>query len=366
MSTSSSDSHIWTVILAGGVGSRFWPVSTPSRPKQILPLASEQPLIRDTVERILPLVPAERLRILTGAHLAEPILGAVPGLEHGNFLLEPRAAGTAPVLAWAAAELERRDPDAVMVSLHADHVIHPAEAFRQLIADAAELAVEHGRLFTIGAVPTRPETGYGYIRLGDALGEAARERGEAPRPDRAVGYRVAKFVEKPGRATAEEYLASGEYLWNTGLFVWRAADLLDQLERHTPELAELIPVLREGGTEEFFRRAPTLSIDEGLLERSDRVGVVRATFEWDDVGAWDAVYRTRPADAQGNVVLGEAYAVESRGTALYADDGPIVAFGVEDLIVVRTAGVTFVAHRDRAPELKRMLEQLPEGLRTLD
>lgn len=342
------------------MGSRFWPASTPARPKQILPLASEQPLIRDTVERILPLVPRERLRILTGAHLADPILRAVPGLEPGNFLLEPRAAGTAPVLAWAAAELERRDPDAVMVSLHADHVIHPAAAFRQLIADAAELAVEHRRLFTIGANPTRPETGYGYIRLGAPL--AAGE----PREGRAAGYGVARFVEKPDRATAAEYLASGEYLWNTGLFVWRAADLLDQLERHTPELAELIPVLREGGTEEFFRRAPTLSIDEGLLERSDRVGVVKATFDWDDVGAWDALYRTRPADARGNVALGEAYAVESRGTALYADDGPIVAFGVEDLIVVRTAGVTFVAHRDRAPELKSLLGQLPEELRTLD
>ena len=346
------------MILAGGVGSRFWPVSTPGRPKQILPLASEQPLIRDTVERILPLVPQDRLRILTGAHLADPILHAVPGLEPGNFLLEPRAAGTAPVLAWAAAELERRDPDAVMVSLHADHVIHPAAAFRQLVADAAELAVEHGRLFTIGANPTRAETGYGYIRLGAPLA------GDGP--GRAAGYEVARFVEKPDRATAGEYLASGEYLWNTGLFVWRAADLLDQLERHTPELAELIPVLREGGTEEFFRRAPTLSIDEGLLERSDRVGVVKATFDWDDVGAWDALYRTRPADAQGNVTLGEAYAVESRGTALYADDGPIVAFGVEDLIVVRTAGVTFVAHRDRAPELKSLLAQLPEELRTLD
>ncbi|HEX2189109.1 MAG TPA: sugar phosphate nucleotidyltransferase [Longimicrobiaceae bacterium] len=359
-STSSSDAHLWTVILAGGVGSRFWPVSTPARPKQILPLASEQPLIRDTVERILPLVPQDRLRILTGAHLAEPILRAVPGLEPGNFLLEPRAAGTAPVLAWAAAELERRDPDAVMVSLHADHVIHPAERFRQLIADAAELAAEHGRLFTIGAVPGRPETGYGYIRLGGALAER-----EPPREGRATGYEVAEFVEKPDRATAERYLESGEYLWNTGLFVWRAADLLDQLERHTPELAELVPILREGGTEEFFSRAATLSIDEGLLERSDRVGVVRATFDWDDVGAWDAVYRTRPADEHGNVTLGEAYPVESRGTALYADDGPIVAFGVEDLIVVRTAGVTFVAHRDRAPELKSLLAQLPEGLRTL-
>lgn len=357
--------NLWTVILAGGVGSRFWPVSTPARPKQILPLASDQPLIRDTVDRILPLVPQDRLRILTGAHLADPILRAVPGLEPGNFLLEPRAAGTAPVLAWAAAELERRDPDAVMVSLHADHVIHPAESFRRLLADAADLAVGHGRLFTIGANPTRAETGYGYIRLGLPLEEAGEEREETRGPGRARAYRVDRFVEKPDRATAEAYVASGEYLWNTGLFVWRAADLLDQLERHTPELAELIPILREGGTEEFFRRAPTLSIDEGLLERSDRVSVVKATFDWDDVGAWDAVYRTRPADAEGNVTLGEAYAVESRGTALYSDGGPIVAFGVEDLIVVRTAEMTFVTRRDRAPELKSLLDQLPEGLRTL-
>jgi len=348
------------------VGSRFWPASTPSRPKQILPLASENPLIADTVERILPLVPRERLRILTGAHLADPVLGVVPGLGPGNLLLEPRALGTAPVLAWAAAELERRDPDAVMISLHADHVIDPPEGFRALLADAAELAVQYGRLFTIGAVPTRPETGYGYIRVGRPLTEAEPGRMETPPPGGTPGYEVAKFVEKPQRDVAEEYLASGEYLWNTGLFVWRAADLLDQLERHTPELAELIPVLREGGTEEFFRRAPTLSIDEGLLERSDRVGVVRATFDWDDVGAWDALYRTRHADERGNVSIGEAYAVESAGTALYADDGPIVAFGVEDLIVVRTAGVTFVARRDRAPDLKTLLAHLPERLRTLD
>lgn len=347
------------MILAGGIGSRFWPASTPARPKQLLPLASERPLIEDTVSRILPLIPQERLRILTGHHLAAPILGALPLLEPGNLLLEPRAAGTAPVLAWAAAELERRDPDAVMVSLHADHVIHPPEAFRALIARAAELAVSHRRLFTIGAVPTRPETGYGYIRLGAELPREPGDAGEA-------GFEVARFVEKPDRDTAGEYLASGEYLWNTGLFVWRAADLLDQMERHTPELAELVPVLREGGTEEFFRRAPTLSVDEGLLERSDRVGVVRATFAWDDVGAWDAVARTRPADADGNVTLGDAHAVECRGTTLYADGGPVVAFGVEDLVVVRTAGVTFVAHRDRTPDLKAMLGKIPEGLKNLE
>lgn len=345
--------HLWTVILAGGIGSRFWPASTPSNPKQLLKLGSDKPLIRDTVERILPLVPAERLRILTGGHLADPILGALPELGPGNLLLEPRAAGTAPVLAWAAAEIERRDPEAVMISLHADHAISPAHRFRDRLELAARLAVRHRRLFTIGAVPDRPETGYGYIRTG----------AELPGGD---GHEVATFVEKPDLATAHGYLAEGGYLWNTGLFVWRVGDLLDQLERHTPELAELIPILREGGTEEFFRRTPNLSIDEGLLERSDRVGVVASDFSWDDIGAWDAVFRTHALDEHGNAAIGEAYAVESGGNVLYAQDGPIVAFGVDDLVIVRTAGVTFVAPRDRAPDLKTLLGQLPERLRTLD
>ena len=351
--------HVWTVILAGGVGSRFWPVSTPSRPKQLLPLASEQPLIRDTVDRITPLVPLERLRILTGGHLADPILRTLPELGPGNLLLEPRAAGTAPVLAWAAAEIERRDPDAVMVSLHSDHVIHPPGAFRALIARTAELAAGHRRLFTIGVPPTRAETGYGYIRVGAPL--EALEGDAHPEP----GNAVAEFVEKPKQAVAEEYLASGIHLWNTGLFVWRVADLLDGLERHAPEFRDLIPLLREGGTEEFFRLAPTISIDNALMERSDRVGVVRATFQWDDVGAWDAVFRTRAADAAGNVLLGDAHAVDSRDSVLYADDGPVVAFGVDGLVVVRTAGVTFVADRARTPDLKAMLERLPEALREL-
>lgn len=355
--------HVWAVILAGGVGSRFWPVSTPRRPKQLLPLASEQPLVRDTVDRIAPLVPPERLRILTGERLAGPLLSVLPELGERHLLLEPRAAGTAPVLAWAAAELERLDPEAVMVSLHSDHVIHPPEAFRALIARAAELASGHRRLFTIGAPPTRAETGYGYIRLGTPLQALAGDAHPEP------GNAVARFVEKPDRETAEAYLASGTYLWNTGLFVWRCADLLDGLDRHAPEFAGLVPLLRQGGPEataEFFRRVPTISIDEALLERSDRVGVVRATFAWDDVGAWDAVARTRTPDADGNVVLGDAHAVESTGSILYADDGPVVAFGVTDLVVVRTAGVTFVAHRERTPDLKKMLERLPEGLRSLD
>jgi len=299
MSSSSETSHphLWAVILAGGIGSRFWPASTPSRPKQLLPLASSRSLLRDTVDRITPLVPAERVRILTGGHLAEPIARALPELGPGNLLLEPPAAGTAPVLAWAAAEIERRDPDGIMISVHADHVIEPVEAFRARLARTAELAAAHRRLFTIGAVPTRPETGYGYVRLGPPLPPIDDSGAEG-------GYAVDAFVEKPDAQTARRYLEEGGYLWNTGLFVWRVADLLDQLERHTPELAELIPIVREGAVEEFFRRAPTLSIDEGLLERSDRVSVVPSDFHWDDIGAWDAVFRTRPLDEQGNARVG--------------------------------------------------------------
>jgi mannose-1-phosphate guanylyltransferase len=359
--TSSPDAgspHLWTVVLAGGIGSRFWPASTPSHPKQLMRLGSERPLIRETVDRITPLIPAERLRILTGARLAGPIGEALPELGPGNFLLEPRAAGTAPVLAWAAAEIERRDPDAVMVSLHADHVIHPAAAFRGRIARAAELAVQHRRLFTIGAVPTRPETGYGYIRPGEALPPIPGSPGEP-------GADVGSFVEKPDAATAREYVGRG-YLWNTGLFVWRVADLLDEVEACTPELADLIPIVREGGVEEFFHRAPTLSIDEGLLERSARVAVIPSDFAWDDIGAWDAVFRTRDTDPDGNVVVGDGYAVDTRRSALYAEDGPVVTFGVDDLVVVRTAGVTFVAHRDRTPDLKSLLAELPESLRMLE
>jgi mannose-1-phosphate guanylyltransferase len=353
---SSLEDRLWGVILAGGIGSRFWPASTPRRPKQLMHLASDRPLIQETFERIEPLIHAERLRILTGPQLAVPIESAVPQLGPGHFFLEPRAAGTAPVLVWAAAQIAEHDPEAIMVSLHADHIIQPAETFRRQIRHAAELASRHGRLFTLGAVPDRPETGYGYIHLGAAL-----EAG-----DTGGGYEVDRFVEKPDVHTAESYLEQGDYLWNTGLFVWRVRDLLDEVERHTPEIAELLHLLREDRTEEFFDRVPNLSIDEGLLERSSRVAVLPTEFHWDDIGAWDALFRTHESDDAGNVSIGEVYAVASRDSALYADDGPIVAFGVSDLVIVRTAGVTFVADRNRVAELKSLLAELPESLRTLD
>lgn len=236
-----------------------------------------------------------------------------------------------------------------MLSLHSDHVIEPAASFREILARAAALSRRHRRLFTLGAVPTRPETGYGYIAPGAALADD----GEA--------HEVARFVEKPDRATAERYIAEG-CLWNTGIFIWPAALLLEELRRHTPELASLFPLLDAGDVAAFFDRAPSLSIDEGLLERSRAVGVLRAGFDWDDVGAWDAVGRTRAGDEDGNVAEGDAHFVDARRNIAWADDGSIVVFGADDLVVVRSGGITFVAPRARTPDLKQLLAQLPDRL----
>ena len=350
MNSSTPERGLWAVILAGGTGSRFWPVSTPERPKQLMPLAGEAPLIQQTVERIAPLIGRERLRILTGEGLAGPLLAALPDLTAANLLLEPQARGTAPVLVWAAHTIVREDPDAVMVSLHADHVIAPADAFRALLADVARAAALHNRLFTIGAVPSRPETGYGYIRAG------------APLTTTPATFEVDAFVEKPGAELARQYVREGFY-WNTGIFIWPARLLLDEIRLHTPEIAQHLHLLDEHRSADFFQRVPSLTIDVGLLERSRRVAVAAATFDWDDVGAWNAVARTRTPDADGNVVVGEAALVDARDCIVWSEAGPVVVFGASGLVVVQTGRITLVATRERTPDLKKLLDHLPAHLR---
>lgn len=337
-------------MLAGGVGSRFWPVSTPARPKQLLPLASEQPLICDTVDRVLSLVPIERIRILTGGHLSGPILDAVPGLTDNNLMVEPEARGTGPVLTWAAAQIAKQDPDAVIASLHSDHVITPNQAFQDLLVAAARCATTHQRLLTIGITPTRPETGYGYIKPGarvDAKFDA---------------YEVQQFVEKPDREMATQYIQRG-YLWNSGIFVWPARLFLDEVNRHATEIAPHMTYADAGDATGFFANTTTVSVDEAVLERSDKVAVMPATFTWDDVGAWDAVGRTRAPDEQGNVAVGDISMVDASNCIAWSDEGSVVLYGTEDLVVVRANNITFVAPRDRTPDLKRLIEQLPPALR---
>lgn len=338
-------------ILAGGVGSRFWPVSTPDRPKQLLPLASDAPLVEDTVGRARRLAPDARIRILAGEHLVGPFRRALPDLPGSSYLVEPRARGTAPVLAWAAWTIAREDPDAVLVSLHADHLVEPEEAFTRLLSEAADLARRQGVLVTVGAVPDRPETGYGYIQPGEPL----------PGPPEGAA-RVAAFHEKPDGETATRYVDRG-FLWNTGIFVWTARALLDEVRAHAPEVADALPHLEAGDDEAFFRACTPVSVDVAVLERSARVAVVPCTFRWDDVGSWASLPRTRAADGAGNVILGRASAVDARDNVVFAEDGPVVLWGVDDLIVVRTRGVTFVMPRDRAADLKTLVSGLPDDLK---
>ncbi len=349
-----NDPNLHVLILAGGIGSRFWPASTPSVPKQLLPLAGDDPLVVDTVRRARALAPAERVHILTGAHLVDPIRSVLPAEFSDAFLVEPRARGTGPVLAWAAWELARRNPDALLVSLHSDHVVEPEEELIQTLSAAATVAREHDRLVTISATPDRPETGYGYIRPGSPL--------PLPDPAPVEAFQVEAFVEKPDRERAREYVDQG-YLWNTGIFVWTARRFLDELRLHAPEVGDHLPLLASGAMEDFFHTVPPISVDESVLERSGRVASVRATFRWDDVGSWEALARSRGTDASGNVTVGDVHPVESKGNVVYSRGGPVVLFGVEDLLVVRTRGVTFVTPRSRGGDLKALLQRLPPELR---
>ncbi len=344
---------LWVTILAGGVGSRFWPVSTPSRPKQLLPLASENPLIVDTLERVEGLVEPDRIRILTGSAMVAPIAAAT-GLGDEGFLVEPQAKGTGPVLAWAAWMLAQKDPDAVIISLHSDHVIRPPEVFRELLRTGAEVAVREKRLLTVAVPPDRPETGYGYIQPGASI--------EAPEGYRA--YEVARFVEKPARETATRYVADG-FRWNSGIFIWSAQTFLEEVQRHSSEIFSAWSYLEAGDTDGFFANVENVTVDEAILERSDRVGSIDATFQWDDVGSWEALSRTRISDEDGNVLHGDVHTIDASGNIVVADAGRVVAMGVSDLLVVQTGALTLIMPRSEAPDLKKYLSKLPDHVRAL-
>ncbi len=340
---------IWAVILAGGAGTRFWPLSTPDTPKQVLPLASERSSIEDAVDRLVGWIPPERILLVTGKAQA-PHFQKIVSLPDENLLLEPRAASTAPALAWATFEAARRDPDAEVITTHADWAIPDADRFRAAAETALETAIRFDRLVTVGIVPTRPETGYGYIVPGPALDGHARQ--------------VARFTEKPDGPTAMDLIAAGA-LWNSGLFAWTAQRLAREVEAHTPEVAPALPLLETGDVDGFFRAVTPISIDVGVLERSNAVAVVPGEFAWDDIGTWEALHRIRARDQSGNVVVGPGFAAGAEDCVVWSDGTPIVLDGVKDLVVVSANGRILVMSRSRADEIKRVLGRLPPEIREL-
>lgn len=345
----------WGVVLAGGVGSRFWPLSTPERPKQLLPLVDDHPMVVNTLERLAPLIPVDRILVSTNASLAASIAAAAPALPSANLIAEPHPAGTAAALVWAAAEIERRaGPDAVMICVHADWAIGDAESFRDTLARAATIAEFQRGLVTVGIKPTRPDPGFGYIEPGAPVAVASD-----------LSY-VTRFVEKPSRERAAEMCAHG-YLWNSGIFVWRVDDFLGEVRAHTPEVAPSLsqygPTSATPDIVKFFDTVQPISVDVGVLERSQQIFVLPGDFGWDDVGTWASLRRVRAQDAQGNVVHGTGHLVESRNTVVYANGNTVVTYGVSDLVVVTRDGLTLVTTIDKAADLKTLVESLPESLR---
>lgn len=341
----------WGVLLAGGSGTRFWPLSSPRHPKQLLPLAGHRSSAEEAVDRLAGFIPLDRLLVVTSDGLAEP-LRATLDVPADNYLIEPRSANTGPALVWATVEALRRDPDATIISMHADWAIRDASAFVATAATALDTATRHRRLVTVGVVPSRPDTGFGYIIPGDRLDAAART--------------VDRFIEKPDAARALDLMASGAY-WNSGLFAWRATDLLAEVRSRTPEIAHYLPMLEAGDIAGFYRDVREVSIDVGVFERSDSVAVVPGDYAWDDIGTWEALARVRPRDRHGNVVYGAATLVDCSDCIVWNDGtAPIVLSGIRDAVVVHANARTLVLDRTRAPDLKRTLDALPPAVRDLE
>lgn len=341
---------VWAVVLAGGVGSRFWPMSTPARPKQLLPLVDGEPLLRNTLARLTPLAPAERTLVLTNAGVRDAVLALAPELPAENVIAEPAPAGTCAALAWAAqAVAERAGRGAVMLCVHADWAVGDADGFRAALARAAHAARAHASLVTVGVVPTRDDPGFGYIQPGGEVEPGVR--------------RVERFVEKPSRERAARMRADG-YLWNSGIFVWRAGDFLDEVDALAPEVA---PALRASGGSiaRFFADVTPVAVDVAVMERSRRVLVLPGEFGWDDVGTWGALGRVRRVDDAGNAASGVVHALHASRNVVHAEGNAVVLYGVDDLVVVCGPGLTLVTTVDRSSDLKTLVESLPPALRAL-
>ena len=344
-------SGLCAVIMAGGRGERFWPLSTDAVPKPFIPLLGPRTLIQQTVERLLPLLPPGRMFISIGEAHREIAGRQLPQIPPENFIVEPVGRDTAACLGYCALHIERLDPDASMVAVPADHYIADAQGYVGALQKGIEaLARATGVVF--GIRPSRPETGYGYIQV-EQPGSAGAD------------LSVLRFVEKPDAARARQYVAAGDYYWNSGIFLWRNRTLLALLQEHMPELYQGLDAMRPliGGHEaaelrRIFTALPRISIDFGVAEKASGLRLVPAEFAWDDIGNWGALERALTRDDAGNVALGPHVALDARACITYSDAGTIATFGVTDLIVVQALGKVLVCPKDRAADLKRLIAAL--------
>jgi mannose-1-phosphate guanylyltransferase/mannose-6-phosphate isomerase len=354
--------HLYPVIMAGGSGTRFWPLSRQLFPKQLLRIIGDETLIQQTMRRVVSGAAPDRVMISTNPAQAESIrvqLSEWKDALKDNFVLEPEGRNTAPAIALVALELVRRDPDAVMLVVPADHIVKGQRDFDAAVSLASSLAIQ-GLLVTFGIEPIRPETGYGYIK-------PDRKRVLA-RQGKLKGHPVGRFVEKPNAAKAAQYLKAGDYYWNSGMFVWRAATILQEIQRYQPALSrgiETIGSLIEQGIsraaiDEEYRKLPSVSIDTGVMEKSMKAAVVPVTFRWSDVGSWGSLDEVAAKDKSGNVVGGRVVDIDSQRSIIYGDRRVVATIGLTDMVVVDTPDATLVCPKSRAQDVKKVVEILKQ------
>jgi len=343
---------LYPVVMAGGSGTRFWPLSRARRPKQFLPLASSKPLLVDTVARVKGLATLGQTYVVCGPTHAALVRRLLPALPARNVLVEPVARNTAPAIALASWVISARDPDAVLAVLPSDHHVQDTRGFRAVLERAAKVA-RSGDLVTVGIRPTRPETGYGYIRLGAPL--------------EAGAFRVQAFVEKPDPLTAAEYVSSKEYLWNGGIFVFTAQAMKEAFARHLPDVFQamerLVPRIGKRSFKtalaKAFPRLPSVSVDYGVMEKARNIAVVPGAFGWSDVGSFAAIPEVRPTDADGNVVVGESTVVlDSAGCVVLGEGRTLAVLGMRDTVVVDAGDAVLVIPRERSQDVRQIVEAL--------
>jgi mannose-1-phosphate guanylyltransferase len=356
---SPTNSSVYAVIMAGGSGTRFWPLSRVAKPKQLVQIVGKNTMIQATVARLQPLIPAERVLVITTAALAEETRRQLPMLKAEHVIAEPVGRDTAACVALAALVVEKMSPGATMILLPADQVIEPADKFQQALSAGVEVA-RLGNLVTFGIKPRFPATGYGYIKLGDAL-TALPGMGN-------VGInRVHSFVEKPAEERAKQYLASGNYRWNAGIFAWKTNVVLDELETHCGWLTEALkPVAQAWGTSHFdrvlndvYQPLKKISIDYALMEKAENICVVTADYAWDDVGSWDALYSHLPRDKDGNIAKGNVLTRDCRDNLFFSHTKQVIAgIGINNMSVVVTDDAILLVPKGRSQDVKHIVEQL--------
>ncbi len=347
---------MYVAILAGGSGTRLWPLSRSKRPKQLLSLITDRSLIQDTVDRIEPLVPPEQIFIVTEQSHADDIKLQLPALPARNFVIEPVRRGTAPALALATLAIESVAPDTVMASLHSDAVIGNPEELVRALRLAENVAASSDYLVTLGVRPTSPATGYGYVEMAGPL--EGRQEGTV--------HRAARFVEKPDAVRAQQYLESGRYFWNSGIFVWRVSVIMRLFQELMPglhrQLMEIKPYL---GTPdearviaEVYPRMEKETIDYGIMEPAPKVAVVPTDLAWNDVGSWKELMEVRTPNQGTNLVRGTHLGLDTERTLVFAADKPVVTIGLRDMVIVDAGDVLLVSTRDKVQEVKKIVEQL--------